>query len=255
MGLQSLSKPIEAIACATCQTQLADYVRRQLNSAMNKAINKTTTAADLAVARHIESCPTCQARYFTEYRAQGLAKPLAVLQQVGQRAGVARALDQIVGASPPNWWQQVTATLQQLAIEITVHVQEATATFVDLPSALAPQRVAALTFRTQSLPEGRGAGTIELLTLPAPSADLQIKVSAGAVVNHKSTLILQLVTMTDQPIVQVRTTLRDHQERLLEQSASDSDGLVSFGELEPGNYSVQIKHGGQTWLFSVVLTT
>lgn len=246
MVSQRFSKPVNEINCATCQTLLTEYVRLQLT-------NQSADATHPAVALHIESCPTCQAAYFREFRAQGLAQPLPALQEVGRRAGAARALDQILQRPGVTWWQRMTEHLHRLTVEIPILVQETTAAFGNLPSGLAPQLTLVASLRTKSATDARATNAIELLTLPAPAADLQIKVSTGAVVNHQSTLIVQLETLMHQPIAHARTTLRDGNGSLLEQRATDADGLVIFGELAPAKYNIQIKQAEQTLEFSVTL--
>ncbi|MCC6167327.1 MAG: hypothetical protein IT329_08880 [Caldilineaceae bacterium] len=83
-----------ALDCAACRAALTDYVSREL--------------ADLpldgewaAITDHLEECAGCEALYDREFRRQGLALPLAALQQVGRRAAVAGVMDQILAALTP----------------------------------------------------------------------------------------------------------------------------------------------------------
>jgi hypothetical protein len=234
------------IDCAACLALLSEYVRLQL-------IGQPIGATHREVPLHIETCPTCQAAYFREFRTQGLAKPLSELQQVGRRAGAARALDTILQSTSATWWQLVSERFYRMTMEIPILVKETAATFGNLPALLAPQRTLAGALRSKRTVPENEAEAIELLTLPNPAADLLIKVSTGTVTNYKSTLIIQLETMTHQPIPQVRTSLRDRNGSLLEQRASDTDGLVIFGDLETTRYCIQVKHAGQIWEFSVAL--
>lgn len=77
------------IDCATCQKMIPSYVQKELD---NAPMDRLRTA----VAVHIETCANCEAAYYSEFRRQGLRKPLHELQQVGQRASVAGVMDQIL---------------------------------------------------------------------------------------------------------------------------------------------------------------
>ncbi|MFN8490886.1 MAG: hypothetical protein U0350_25055 [Caldilineaceae bacterium] len=221
--------------------------------------NQAADATYPAIAFHLRTCPACKAAYWREFDVQGMAKSLPELQQIGQRAAVAEVLDKIVNP-PSDIWSlvveepsPVAGKLWRLLVEIPLLVKERLLVFGQLPALLNPQLTLAPVLRSKNAPPEREQAAIELLTLPNPEADLLIKLSTGAVINHKSTLIVQLETMAHQPIAQVRTSLRNQHGSLLEQRATDADGLVLFGELEPAKYNIQIKHAGQTWEFSVVL--
>ena len=248
MASQRFIKPINDSTCVACLALLPDYARLQL----------TNQLADIAyptVAWHIETCSDCQVAYFREFRIQGLAKPLPELQQVSRRARAAHALTQILTPPVESWWQRVNEQLQRLTVEIPLLVKEAAATFGTLPETLAPQLTVVESFRSRSRMAENLPAAIELLTLPDHMADLLIKVSTGTVANHRCTLVVQLETLAaHEPIIQARTILRDRDGSLLEQRATDGDGLVLFGDLELTKYRIQIKHAGQTWEFSVVLT-
>lgn len=232
--------------CETCQALLPDYVRLEL-------ANQAADATYPAVAFHLATCPACEVAYWREFDVQGMAKSLSELQQIGQRAAVAQTMEQILKPSLADVWSPVVENLRRLIVEIPILVKETTAGFGQLPALLLPQLTLVPVFRSMSTEADREQETVELLTIPNPEADLQIKVSTGTVTNHRSTLIVQLETMSQQPIAQVRTILRDRNGSLLEQRATDADGLVLFGELEPAKYTIQLKYARQTWEFSVVL--
>jgi len=68
---------------------IPDYVEQELANAPGDRLYS-------AVAVHIETCTKCEAAYYREFRRQGLRKPLHDLQQVEQRASVARVMEQIL---------------------------------------------------------------------------------------------------------------------------------------------------------------
>jgi len=237
------------INCSTCQALLADYIRSQLT-------NQRDDITDPAVAFHLETCPTCQAAYFREFRTQGLAKSLPALQQVGRRAGAVRALEQILQPTSTTLWQRMNEKLQRLTVEVVVLVDQARAVFGNLPAPLTPQPAPAGILRLQAsadqeTPEPR----IEIVKLHPPEADLEIALSVVSVTDAQSTLAVWLKTLsTGQPLDEERITLRTDQGSLLEMVATDAQGLAFFRGLALARYLLQVAHAGQTWEFVVPLT-
>lgn len=80
--------------CAACRAALPDYVRREL-------ANLPLDGEWAATTDHLEACAACEALYDREFRRQGLALPLATLQQVGRRAAVAAVMDRILAELAP----------------------------------------------------------------------------------------------------------------------------------------------------------
>jgi hypothetical protein len=89
-----MGQQLSDLDCAACRAALPDYVRREL-------ANLPLDGAWAAITDHLESCAECEVLYYGEFRRQGLAKPLAELQQVGRRAAVAAVMEQIVAALAP----------------------------------------------------------------------------------------------------------------------------------------------------------
>jgi hypothetical protein len=93
----------ERIDCATCLAQIPEYVEQEL-------AHQPVAQRFAGVAFHLGTCPACEAAYYREFRRQGLAKPLAELQQLGQRAAVADVMEQILGRTPatatPSGWRE-----------------------------------------------------------------------------------------------------------------------------------------------------
>jgi hypothetical protein len=89
------------VDCQACQAKLADYVRLELDG-------QAAAQAYPEVAFHIETCDQCEAAYYREFRAQGQNKSLAELRQIGGRAQVVGALEQILAAPAPDpSWRQI----------------------------------------------------------------------------------------------------------------------------------------------------
>ncbi len=106
MNSKSLT-PSNRVDCQTCQANLADYVRLELD---DQAAEQTYPE----VAFHIETCDRCEAAYYLEFRAQGQRKSLAQLRQIGGRSQVAEAIGQILAApeldptpAPDPSWHQI----------------------------------------------------------------------------------------------------------------------------------------------------
>lgn len=83
------------IDCNRCQTTLADYVRLELNG-------REVDQLYPDIAFHLETCEQCEAVYYREFRSQGRRKPVAELQQLGQRVGVAEVMQQIMPPAAPE---------------------------------------------------------------------------------------------------------------------------------------------------------
>jgi hypothetical protein len=106
MNSKSLT-PSSRVDCRTCQANLADYVRLELD---NQAAEQTYPE----VAFHIETCDKCEAAYYREFRAQGQRMSLAELRQIGGWPQVAEAMEQILVApaldptpAPDPSWHQI----------------------------------------------------------------------------------------------------------------------------------------------------
>lgn len=95
----------ERIDCATCRAQIPDYVRSELGG--EEAPERWPS-----VSQHLSTCPTCELKYFDEFRAQGLQRPLADLQRIGARGPQVTAGLQYILSPPPvsnqSWRQSAT---------------------------------------------------------------------------------------------------------------------------------------------------
>ena len=166
------------INCETCQDFLPEYVRREL-------ANEPVEVLYPDVAFHIETCPTCEAAYYREFRRQGLAKPIANLQQVGRRASVASVLDQILTAPIEVQPQEIQPGWQQVALKYgRGWIEQATETWQQVEvflSNLGTQQdaVPALAMAgLQGAESESAASATELLHIAPESANFELHITA-----------------------------------------------------------------------------
>jgi hypothetical protein len=244
-----MSSKLVSIDCATCQALLPDYVRLEL-------AHQPAGATYAAVAFHIATCPTCEVAYYQEFRAQGLAKSLPELRQIGRRSAVAPVLDPIVQPSTPvllsELWQKVKQDTYELVAEIPILLSNLQATIGELPSLLAGQRLlepVTVHRGDKSFDRKEAEAFEEWIALPAPEADLMINLGKGAPAGGKGTLIVKLThRTTKQPIEQVRVSLCAPDGAKLETVLTDEDGLAFFTDLDAGKQPIQIEKAGKSWI-------
>lgn len=239
------------LACAEAQEDLDSYVEAQL-------AGNDVTVLYPTVTKHIAQCSRCQeqvqmlSELLTQQAAGRFGRPptyLTFREQLRQTT------------APATLWQTVRENLYQLAAEFKIVFAQGQAAFAELPALLAPRLTTQTALGTMgaesmhtALDERTGAG-IELLELPHPQANLVVKVSTRPTVDQFGTLIIRLATLTPpHPLAEVKVSLRDQDDQLLESAPTDEDGLALFQALEMGQYTVQIDHHNQSWLFKFNFT-
>jgi hypothetical protein len=103
MTEQTKSQQHASIDCARCRELLPSYVKSELDNAAADELYPP-------VARHLAQCPECELAYYRLFRSQGLQRPLAELQQVGQRgprvAETLRGIVRVPEAQAVDWHEK-----------------------------------------------------------------------------------------------------------------------------------------------------
>jgi hypothetical protein len=203
------------------------------------------------VGAHLDECADCAARY-TELLAALGAEVRGAVSSISP----SRPFDlQFLSTSGADLWVEVKETVHRLVTEIPIVIQQAVASFGPLPTALASYRVTVAPGTVREIVET--THKIESLQIPNESANLLFSLTPGPVdADEKGvTLVLKVETLqSGEPLGQVRVSLHDSQERLLQSKTTTADGRVVFRSLA-GDYALRCKHAGQTWGFSVSIGT
>jgi len=201
------------------------------------------------VGAHLDECADCAARY-TELLAALGAEVRGKVSSVSP----SRPFDlQFLSTARPDLWVEVKETVHRLVTEIPIVIQQAVASFGPLPTALASCRVTVAPGAVREIVETTHKHKIESLQIPNESANLLFSLTPGPVGTDEKgvTLVLKVETLqSGEPLGQVRVSLYDSQERLLQSKTTTADGRVVFRGLV-GDYALRCKHAGQTWDFSV----
>jgi hypothetical protein len=175
MNSKSLLPSSRRVDCQTCEENLADYVRLELD-------NQAAEEIYPEVAFHIETCDRCEAAYYREFAAQGQHKSLAELRQIGGRSQVAEAMAQIVAGSgvdptpaPDPSWHQIALDHGRAWLEQeTGRLRQVWLSLADLGRgpAAAPVLVGLMTDEAAETAPARGS-----LTVAPSGADFEIKLN------------------------------------------------------------------------------
>lgn len=213
--------------CEQCRAALPEYVRREL-------ANEPLEGIYAAVTDHLQSCAACEALYYREFRRQGLAKPLAELQQVGRRAAVAAVMEQILAptvpeTAPRDEWRQVIFDYGQGWIERAGEAWRQVEVFLGnlgRPGEFAPALAGLMSAGADREPASAG------LAVAPEGANFELHI--GVVAHPEDDQLCDLeVTLTlydrfgDYSGVEV-TLLH---ERAVQQAVTDSLGKVRFAAL------------------------
>lgn len=150
-------------------------------------------------------------------------------------------------------WQQLRQGVNRLIAEIPVWLEKGNATFGELPAALAPQLAQAPVYRQRTATQAVDEALITTWTLPLTIDNRSYKLRFSAVAEGRATLVLEVDQHQAEPAQQVRVTLNDQVGDLLESTTTSAMGLVSFRDLEPGDYQIQVEVNGQVDEFAFSL--
>lgn len=206
------------------------------------------------VAAQIQQSPAVRAEY-EALRLLLQEENQGALAEAPHTATFAEWYQEQVAPSPKNaaasagtLWQQISATVQRLAIEIPLQLGQMRTAFGALTDQLIPQVEPALTYRSRPAGDADGVDFDQVLELPAPDANLVIRLRTGMVAHGRGMMVVELNELAAAtPLPQSKVTLRDGDGGLLESTATDEQGRAIFRELIAGNYQIQVEHQGQKW--------
>ncbi|MBV7327525.1 hypothetical protein KFU94_04540 [Chloroflexi bacterium TSY] len=153
-------------------------------------------------------------------------------------------------------WRHVNETLYELNDELSIRISHTRTVFDELSTSLNAHLmpVPALAMRDQTSKDTELHAPNQLLELPHPEANLVIRLNIEPVMDGQGDLILEICSLSPSaPLEQVKVTLRDEDENLLESTSTDQNGLATFGDLESGKYTVLVEHESHRWHLTVTL--
>jgi hypothetical protein len=150
----------------------------------------------------------------------------------------------------PSIWQSISSAGQQVSrlfTEVRIHVDRKVASFGPLPSLLIPAE-APLPATRNKAKSFEAKPPTPTLPLPSPEHDLAINLKVGPVSGDKATLSVQARQISSQqPLNRVRVTLKNTNNQALESNLTPEDGTVTFQNIEPASYLVEVRYRGQVW--------
>lgn len=240
--------PSESLECQACQAAIYAYIDAELNS-------QDATARFPEVATHLQVCAPCREAYeelktiLSAECQDALANPPATPDF---------DFDYLEGSSQsPSIWQVVKAAGKQTAellSAIRIGIGRQNARFVGWPPSLTPSLIPAAATRSNIPASAHG---VQSLSIASPEGDLQIGIIIGSASNLSTTLGAKVVeSVSRQPRQRVRITLRDavqDESNLLASELTDQKGEVTFVDVAPGSYYLDVKYHGHTLRLPLVL--
>lgn len=154
-------------------------------------------------------------------------------------------------------WERVTAgeVALRLFTEIRILVQRGLAAFGELPSPLAPARIALPAMRgARDRPDGVEMQA-HVLPLVSSEHDIAISLTIGPVSGDRASLTVQVMRHSSgQPLAGVRVALRDEARRLLVSERTQTDGRTTFSHIGSGRYMIEVKQVGKAWELPLAFT-
>lgn len=150
-------------------------------------------------------------------------------------------------------WQQISATVQRLVVEIPVQIGQARTAFGTISDLLTPQLEPALAYRSRPVADN-DAELDQVLNLPIADANLLIRLRTGMVTRARGMIVVEIVELAAAaPLAQVKVTLRDGEGGLLESTATDEQGLAIFRDLIADRYQLHVEQHGRRWEAPLIL--
>jgi hypothetical protein len=154
--------------------------------------------------------------------------------------------------TPAQLWQQRVTTalspIAELLTDIQVAVGQQLTVFRPTQLLLTPQWIGSVHNY-----ESRGPDeSVQRLSVPVPTEDYVIALTIKPGSNGRTTLIVQVTEYPlGQPIKRVRVTHRDKAGFLLTSELTQDDGSVTFAQIPPGSYQIEVKYKEKTWLLPI----
>ncbi len=225
-------------ACRSCQAELHAYIDAELDG---------ENATDLfpEIARHLADCQECRQAY-EELKTLLLREQQGTLTQPPLPPTF--DFSYLENVPKPSIWERVDLAGQQvmrLFTEIPVLIGPKMASFGPLPSPLKPVFVPVMASRDKTTDTEERA---QILDMPSPEQDIPFRLKIGHVSEGKSTLSVQVKGPSSQLWRKARVTLRDKERRILESVRMGEKKEVTFDQIGPGNYLIEVKYQGQPWV-------
>jgi len=245
-------------ACQACEDALDVYVDAELNG-------QDVAALFPEVKAHLNECASCQESY------QEL-KTLLVMERQGKlvEPPVEANFDFsfIPAPEPTSIWQVVERAerkITKLFTTIEIVVKEGKVFFDQLPSLLTPEwKPAPMPTRTRKsvLREPEDSRTrdeeerVPVLSFPSPEHDLSLRLNVIPPQPEETnpTLTIEVTRLSSKEPVRARVALRDVEYRLLQSNFTNKDGQVSFADVKPAFYVLEVKYGGRVWQLPITVT-
>ena len=95
----------------------------------------------------------------------------------------------------------------------------------------------------------------QVLPIPAPEYDLSLKLKVGPVSGDQVTLSVEVINISSQqPLNRVRVSLQNSKNVDLESDLTRENGVVTFQNVEPGSYLVEVRYEGKILELPIILT-
>lgn len=249
-----------SILGAAIQAQESDEALLELLGAYIEVELGGADAARLypMVAARIQASPAFRSEYETlrllvQEEAQDVLAVAPHASTFAEWYQAQTATAQPATATDTSLWQQISATVQRLTVEIPIHIGQMRTAFGALTAQLTPQLEPALAYRSRPGAD-HDADLDQVLDLPIADANLLIRLRTGMVTRARGMIVVEIVEpAAAAPLAQVKVTLRDEEGGLLESIATDEQGLAIFRDLIAGGYQLHIEQHGRRWEVSMTL--
>jgi len=227
--------------CAEVQTQLPHYYeleRAQQNFAVELPI----------IYQHLERCPYCQTDY------QMLKDAMVALEEIDAETenltagGFTPVFDLSFLPTSDTIWQ-LQDGIQRLFENIRISISATAALIADMGTPLQPEVFPA------TMRGGEDDAQYSVLILPDASAQIRFQLDSIPSSEGMAQIIMRIFeTERDQPIQNVRVTLRRSNNELVAGSLTDADGAVEFSMLTADGYNIQAQYDGKTWELPITIS-
>ena len=154
---------------------------------------------------------------------------------------------QLRQSSPWDLLESARGQIRRLSSQVRIRVEQGMAFFDDFPAVLVPEVSAIPVARSKSrnIEEPQ---KIQSLPISSPDLDISLSLKIGPAIENKANLTIEVSqTSTQEPVRRVRVTIFTSERQPLEGDLTREEGMVSFQNIEPGDYLVEVKYQGNVW--------
>jgi len=229
--------------CQACEEMLATYVDAELQGDL---VNERYQE----VHQHLQECGECQ-MFHEELLLLRTQEIEGRLLEPSRSPEIDLSFLPDPQLSTRLWQvaQESGKEVLRLFADVRIRLAEKQAQFVQLNAPLQPQWVAIPAVRATDAPKAH-----QMLQIPAGEGALEFQLELGYATETNATVGVRLRDAnTNIPATRIRATLRDEQSRILASELTDKDGYVSFTDMMPGDYLLEVKHQGGIWQLPLVI--